>query len=83
MTATTKFQNRLLNQTKTLRKKPYRAWAWRVPAGKIRQETLDTEGSFRGQNLNMGGNVPIVGTRSQSPKSAGKCGRTGSFTRET
>jgi hypothetical protein len=46
MTATTKFQNRFLNQTKTIRKKPFQAWVWTVRA-ENRQETLDTKNSFR------------------------------------
>lgn len=46
MTATTTFQNRLLNPTKTHHKEPYRAWTGKVHQ-KIHQESLDTEGSFR------------------------------------
>ena len=46
MTATIKFQNRFLSQTRTTRKKPYRALARTVRA-KNRQATLDTKSSFR------------------------------------
>ena len=46
MTVTTKFQKRFFNETRTIREKPYRAWAWTMRE-KNRQEALDTEGSFR------------------------------------
>jgi hypothetical protein len=46
MTATTRFQNRFLNESQTIRKKPYRVLARTVRA-KNRQQALDTQGSFR------------------------------------
>jgi hypothetical protein len=54
MTATTKFENRFLNELQTIGRKPYRALARTVRA-KIRQAALDTQCSFRD-----GGHKPIL-----------------------